>query len=95
MTTIINLYCGPGGGKSTTSAFLFYLLKSSGLNAEMVREYVKEWAWEGRVPSAFDQIYLLGKQVRKESMLLGKVDYVVTDCPVLIGSLYAQKFCQR
>jgi hypothetical protein len=92
MSVVINLYGGPGTGKSTSAAYLFYLLKSQGKNAELVREYVKDWAWEGRNISTYDQIYLLGKQVRRESMLYGKVDFIVTDAPVMLGIYYASKF---
>jgi nicotinamide riboside kinase len=92
MTTIINLYGGPGSGKSTSAAYLYYLLKAGGYNVELVREYVKEWAWENRAIGKFDQLYFLGKQTRKESMLYGKVDYVITDSPVLIGVYYAQLY---
>jgi len=89
MTTIINLYGGPGTGKSTSAAKLFAMMKDRGLNVELVREYVKEWAWENRPISVYDQIYFLGKQSRKESLLYGKVDYIVTDSPVLMSAAYA------
>lgn len=92
MTTIINLYGGPGTGKSTSSAFLFYKLKSMGRDVELVREYVKNWAWEGRHIGPYDQFYFMGKQIRSEAMLFGKVDYIVTDCPVLLGGYYARRY---
>jgi predicted ATPase len=92
-TTIISLYGGPGAGKSTSAAYLYYLLKAAGENTEMVREYVKNWAWEGRMISAYDQIYFLGKQARHESMLFGKVKFIVTDAPIFMSVYYAQAFC--
>lgn len=92
-TTIINLYGGPGSGKSTSAAYLYYLLKAGGENVELVREYVKDWAWEGRKISTYDQIYFLGKQVRRESLLYGKVNYIVTDSPVMMRMYYAQRYC--
>lgn len=92
MTTILNLYGGPGTGKSTSAAYLFYLLKKAGLNAEMVREYVKKWAWEGRKPQPTDQSYFFAKQARDENILLGKVSHIVTDSPVLLGVHYAREF---
>lgn len=92
-TKIINLYSGPGAGKSTTAAYLYHQLKIQHINVELVREYVKEWAYEKRKISIYDQIYFLGKQSRKESMLYGKVDWIVTDCPVLMGAFYAQQYC--
>lgn len=92
-TKIINLYGGPGTGKSTSAAYLYHQLKIRHINAELVREYVKEWAWDNRKISMYDQIYFLGKQSRKESMLYGKVDWIVTDCPVFMGAFYAQQYC--
>lgn len=92
-TTIINLYGGPGTGKSTSAAYLYYLLKLAGKNVELVREYVKDWAWDERRISTYDQIYFLGKQTRRESMLYGKVDYIVTDSPVMMGVFYGHKYC--
>ncbi len=92
-TKIINLYAGPGSGKSTSAAYLFYVLKTRGANAELVREYVKEWAWDQRTISTYDQLYFLGKQGRKESMLYGKVDHIITDSPCLMAAFYAKKHC--
>lgn len=92
-TTIINLYGGPGTGKSTSAAYFYYLLKAQGEHVELVREYVKDWAWEGRKITTYDQIYFLGKQVRRESMLYGKVDWIVTDSPVMMNLYYAQRYC--
>jgi len=93
MTKIINLYGGPGIGKSTTAAYLYYRLKRLNKSVELVQEYVKEWAWENRNIKPFDQIYFFGKQVRKESMLFGKVDYVITDSPVLLSLCYIKRCC--
>lgn len=92
MTTVINLYGGPGTGKSTSAAYLFYQLKKQGKNAELVREYVKDWAWEKREIRDWDQLYFLGKQIRRESLLYGRVDTIVTDAPVALGQFYAEKF---
>lgn len=92
-TTIINLYGGPGTGKSTSAAYLYYLLKANNFNVELVREYVKDWAWEKRNITNYDQIYFLGKQVRRESLLYGKVEWIVTDSPVLMNLYYANRYC--
>jgi hypothetical protein len=93
MTTIINLYGGPSVGKSTSATYLYYLLKVAGENVELVREYVKDWAYELRKFSAYDEIYFLGKQVRHESMLFGKVDWIVTDAPVYMTAYYSSLYC--
>lgn len=91
-TTVINFYGGPGAGKSTTAADTYAKLKLAGVNCELVREYVKDWAWDSRRVGPYDQLYLFGKQVRRESMLFGKVDVIVTDSPVVLGAFYAWKY---
>jgi len=90
MTIVINLLGGPGSGKSTLAAELYAKMKHKGLKVEMVREVAKEWAWEGRAIGAFDQMAILGEQIKRESSLYGKVDYIITDSPVLLGAFYFQ-----
>lgn len=91
MATVISLYAGPSAGKSTCAAYLFSKLKEKGYNVELVREYIKDWAWENRKLSTYDQFYILGKQIRRESFLLDKVDYIITDSPVWLCSYYAEE----
>lgn len=93
MTIIIGLLGASGCGKSTSASYLFYKLKKEDINAELVQEYVKSWAWEGRVVTDLDQLYLLGKQARKEILLMSKVDVIVTDCPVALSGFYGNKYC--
>ena len=89
-TVVINLFGGPGSGKSTTAALLFARMKLLGLHVELVREYVKYWAWNDRKVREWDQLYLLGKQSAYESMLYGKVDYIVTDSPILLAGAFQE-----
>lgn len=88
MTKVINLFGGSGIGKSTTAAHLFAEMKYRGMHVELVREYVKTWAWQNKQVGPFDQMYLLGKQSKYESILYGKVDYIVTDSPLLLCPIY-------
>lgn len=90
-TTVINLYGGPGIGKSTAAAGIFYGLKAKGYKAEIVTEYVKQWAYEGRTPQPLDQFYFFAKQARKEYPLYGKVRYIVTDCPLELSAYYSNQ----
>lgn len=90
-TRVINVFGGPGAGKSTTAAGLFYKMKQKGLNVELVTEYAKDMTWEGRMNVLSDQLYILAKQHRKVSRLEGKVDWVVTDAPFILGLIYAEK----
>lgn len=95
MKTVINLYGGPGTGKSTTAAHLFALLKLRGCNAELITEYVKNWVWEGRTIRKNDQYYLFAKQARLESLKFEEVDYIVTDSPVWLSAIYEARHEQE
>jgi len=90
MTLVINLFGGSGIGKSTTAAKIYARLKDMGIETELVREYVKHWAWNNRQVGEYDQLYLLGKQSQAEAQLYGKVDVIVTDSPVLLAGVYAK-----
>lgn len=89
-TLVINLYGGPGTGKSTTAALLFAALKQRGVNCELATEYAKDVVWEGRDYLLSDQIYLFAKQNRKLARLYGKVKVIVTDSPLLFCYFYSK-----
>lgn len=86
---VINLFAGPGCGKSTLASFIYYKLKTLGYNAELVSEYAKELTWEENFDKLSDQLYVTAKQNRKLNRLLNKVDVVVTDSPLLLGNHYS------
>lgn len=88
MTQVINLIGGSGLGKSTIAAGLFYHLKLQGASCELVQEYVKSFAWAGRKLEPLDQITIVGEQAKREKLLYGKVDTVITDSPLLLGAIY-------
>lgn len=79
MLKVINLFGSPGAGKSTLRA---------GFNVEEVTEYAKDMVWEDRYNIFSDQLYLLGKQNRRILRLNNKVDYVLTDSPIILGLVY-------
>jgi len=85
---VINLWGGPGAGKSTTAAGLFYKMKKSGYSVELVTEYAKDLVWDERHTLFKDQLYLLSKQNRRLDRLEGKVDYAITDSPLLLVLAY-------
>ena len=41
-TIVVNLFPGPGTGKSTGAAYIFSKLKMAGVDAEYVSEFAKE-----------------------------------------------------
>lgn len=89
-TTVINLFAGPGAGKSTFQSDLYSFMKKERLKVEMVREVAKKWAWRKEKITPVDQLNIIGQQILDESDLYGKVDYIVTDSPILLGAFYMQ-----
>ena len=90
--TVINFYGGPGSGKSTAAAGLFYQMKIAGYNVELTDEFAKECVWEGNIPMLADQLWVLGHQHRKILRLSDKVDYIITDSPVLLSPIYRERY---
>lgn len=91
-TAIINIYGAPGSGKSTLAAELYTYMKQNGESVELVRECIKKWAWQGHKPSVFEQIYITNQQMLEESSLYGKVNFLITDSPLALGSFYCNYY---
>lgn len=87
-TLVINLYGGPGTGKSTNAARIFTLLKDKGEEVELVTEFAKDLVWEQRSFTLENQVYVFAKQYHRLYRLLGQVDFIVTDSPILQGCVY-------
>jgi hypothetical protein len=88
---VVNLFGGPGSGKSTTAAGIFFDLKSSHVECELASEIAKEYVWQHRDYTFNDQIYLFAKQHHRIFCLLGQVDVIITDCPILLTPVYDTK----
>lgn len=89
---VINFYGGAGVGKSTHAAGLFYHMKSQGYNVELINEYAKQMVWEGHSEVMRDQFYLAANQHRQMIRLDGKVDYCITDSPMLLNIVYRDMY---
>ena len=87
-TIIVNLFGGPGSGKSTTAAGLFHKLKINGINCELVTEFAKHITWKEDYNTLKNQIYVFAKQHDRMFHLKGKVDVIITDSPIIMGLSY-------
>lgn len=88
MARIVNLFGGPGAGKSTTRAGVFNRLKLAGVKCEEVVEWVKYKVYEKSEYVFTDQMYVFAKQRKWLRQVADHVDIVVTDSPILLSSIY-------
>lgn len=95
MTKVINLFSGPGAGKSTLAAGLFHQMKMDGYNVELVTEYAKDKVWDCHKAAFDNQIYLFAKQHNRQFRLIDKVDYIITDSPLLLSLHYGIFNCDK
>ena len=85
---VINLFGGPGTGKSITRAELFARMKRKSYIVEEVTEYAKDVTWEKNFSQFEDQLFMLAQQNRRLSRLQGQVDWAISDSPILLGIHY-------
>jgi thymidylate kinase len=87
---VINLWGGPGAGKSTVAAEVFVKLRQrTKANVELTNEFATELCFEQAKENLKDQVYLLGNQWHRLWRLAHKgVDVAVCDSPIGMGSAY-------
>ena len=87
-TIVINIAGGPGTGKTTVASRLFSILKEKGYEVENVSEFAKELVWEGREQAFNDRLYMHAEQNHRLMQMNGKLDYIITDSPLFLTSVY-------
>lgn len=85
---VVNLFGGPGCGKSTGAAYIFSRLKMIGFNCELITEYAKDLTWEKRFMALGSQEYVFGKQSYRMTRCRDQVDIIITDSPLLLSLFY-------
>lgn len=89
LPVMINLFGGPGIGKTTTAARVFVQLKMLGIETANPEEHAKLAIWKGRPDLLDQQLVILGQSWETLHALADKVDAVVMDSPLLLCSVYA------
>lgn len=87
-TRVLNFFGGPGAGKSTIKAGTFFALKCRHLRTAQIEEYATECVFEEDWETIRNQPKLLAEQEKRQARLVGKVDWIVTDSPLVLSSIY-------
>lgn len=90
--TVVSFFGGPGAGKSTLAAGVFYDLKRRGVNVEFVHEFAKELTWENRMGTLSNQTLILGQQFEMFRRCADQVDLIITDTSLLNSAIYCHNF---
>ena len=94
-TLVINMFAGPGAGKTTCAWIVASTLKKMGFVTEYVSEYAKELVWDKDFEkldgSLAHQKELLAEQTHRIDRLNGQVDFIVTDSPILLNAMYLKE----
>lgn len=93
-TLLVNLFGGPGTGKSTMMASIFAELKWQNIMAEMVPEIAKKHVWKEDFHKLENQMQLFEETLSDTQALIGKVDVIVTDSPLLNNIIYIKRDTQ-
>lgn len=88
---VINLFGGPGSGKSTTAAALFVWLKNKGLRAELIGEEAKDQIYWGSKDQLSNQLFIAAMQyARIKNLERAGCEVAVADSPLAMSPLYAR-----
>ena len=94
MSKLINLFGGPGIGKSSIASGITYKLKKKHISCNNPYEFPKKLAWDGNLPQIADQLYVFANQHRGIAECYGKVDYIVIDSPILLSTIYHRYYTE-
>lgn len=108
-TIVVNAFGGPGTGKTTAAWTICSELKKAGILAEYVSEYAKELVYDLNSPrrsiseyaksilngSLYGQKVLFAEQTHRVERLMGQVQVVVTDSPIMLSAIYLKEPNQK
>jgi hypothetical protein len=92
-TLCVNLYGGPGTGKSVQQALVFARLKIWGVDAMMSMEIAKRHVYSGSKDIA-TQEGLFGDQLKELNLFNNHVEVIVSEAPLLFSIIYDKAYSE-
>lgn len=103
-TIVVNMFGGPGSGKTTAAFEVMEKLKKAGYVVEYAPEYAKELVWmkDSHLVHPAQRMYaktlldgeikhqtqLMNNQIERIRRCVGQCDFVVTDSPIALAAFY-------
>jgi hypothetical protein len=84
----VNLFGGPGVGKSTLACLLYAELKKQYIETEYLSDTARTLILEGNIKGVENNIYLFGLQLHELSCAYEVSQVVICDSPMLLGAIY-------
>jgi hypothetical protein len=94
-TKVINLFSGPGAGKSTVASGLFHNMKRQHISCDAPYEFPKQLAWDESNKIVLDQLFVIANQHRGIVRSYGLVDYIILDSPILLSLVYKDYYSKE
>lgn len=89
---VVNLFGGPGSGKSTMAAALFVHFKNRAIRCELVGEEAKDQIYWGSRNQLANQFLLAANQyARLKNLETAGCEIAVADSPLIMSPSYAMK----
>ncbi len=95
MSKVVNLFGGPGIGKSSIASGLTYKLKKNHIDCDNPYEFPKSLAWDQNYSAISDQLFVVSNQHRGIVKSFGKVDYIILDSPVILSLIYKDYYNEQ
>lgn len=87
-TIVVNFLAGSGAGKSTMATDIFARLKRQNVDCELAMEYAKDLVWEDNFKALKNQILVFANQLYRIDKLVGRVNVIITDSPLLLSIMF-------
>lgn len=87
---VINIFGGPGVGKTTQAYLLCGIMKSKSFNVDFIPEYAKKLVYRNSMDILQkDQLYIFGKQIHEYRIRdNSNVEYAICDSPLPLSIAY-------